>query len=171
MTGLPNAGRITSSLNTAKNDTGRIAFCGPYVVSALTGHTISQIEEQIRRDRGQPQENEKKIEGTTSDELASVLAVFGYEMTQKADYMAFPRKERPTVWQWMQKPRNAWIHYILAIQKGKEGHWILIKGVKMCDTYTEGRWTFVCDGPHRGARIAEIFEVRKALAGHSVSDV
>jgi hypothetical protein len=35
----------------------------------------------------------------------------------------------------------------------------------MCDTYTEGRWTFVVDGPHRGARIMEIFEVevRKSL--------
>ena len=74
------------------------------------------------------------------------------------------RKERPSLWTWMQKPRNAWAHYILAIHKGKEGHWILIKGVKMCDTYTEGKWTFVCDGPHRGARIMDIYEVRKALA-------
>ncbi len=165
MTGQPATGRITSSLNDAKNDTGRTAYCGPYVVSALTGHPISHIEEKIKRDRCQPDDSKKKIEGTTSDELESALAAFGYAMTQKADYMSLPRKERPTVWQWMQKPRNAWIHYILAIQKGKQGHWILIKGVKMCDTYTEGQWTFVCDGPHRGARIAEIFEVRKALAG------
>ena len=64
----------------------------------------------------------------------------------------------------MQKPRNAWAHYILAVHKGKEGHWILIKGVKLCDTYSEGKWQFVCDGPHKGARIMEIFEVRKALA-------
>ena len=66
-------------------------------------------------------------------------------------------------WTWMQKPRNAWIHYILAIHKGKEGHWVLIKGVKLCDTYSEGRWQFVCDGPHKGCRIMEVFEVRKAL--------
>ena len=59
----------------------------------------------------------------------------------------------------MQKPRNAWIHYILAIHKGKEGHWVLIKGVKLCDTYSEGRWQFVCDGPHKGGRIMEVFEV------------
>ena len=166
MTGLPATGRIASSLNTAKNDTGRTAFCGPYVVSALTGFPVSQIEEQIRFERSQTSKSKKRIEGTTSDDLAEVLSGFGYDMTQTADYMHLPRKERPTVWQWMQKPRNAWIHYILGIQKGKEGHWILIKGVKMCDTYTEGQWTFVCDGPHRGARIGEIFEVRKALAGH-----
>jgi hypothetical protein len=63
----------------------------------------------------------------------------------------------------MQHPRNAWAHYILAIHKGKEGHWILIKGVKMCDTYTAGKWMFVCDGPHRGARIMEVFEVKRAI--------
>ena len=77
--------------------------------------------------------------------------------------MHLSRKERPSLWAWMQKPRNAWVHYILAIHKGKEGHWILIKGVKHCDTYTEGRWQFVCDGPHKGCRIMEVFEVRKAL--------
>jgi hypothetical protein len=37
-----------------------------------------------------------------------------------------------------------------------------VKGVKMCDTFTEGKWTFVVDGPHRGCRIMEIFEVKKA---------
>ncbi len=85
-------------------------------------------------------------------------------MTLKETHMAKPRKERPTLWTWMQKPRNVWAHYILAVHKGKEGHWILVKGVKMCDTYTEGRWTFVVDGPHRGARIMEIFEVRSRSA-------
>ena len=41
------------------------------------------------------------------------------------------------------------MHYILAVHKGKEGPWVLIKGVKLCDTYSEGRWQFVCDGPTR----------------------
>jgi hypothetical protein len=34
---------------------------------------------------------------------------------------------------------------------------------KLCDTYSEGRWQFVCDGPHKGARIMEVFAVRKDL--------
>jgi hypothetical protein len=32
----------------------------------------------------------------------------------------------------------------------------------MCDTFTEGKWTFVVDGPHRGCRIMEVFEVKRA---------
>ena len=155
--------RTTSALSEAKNDTGRIAYCGPYVVSAITGWSISKIEEAFRRVRCEPDDTEAQVKGTDADEVRNVLADFGYTMELKSTFMDLPRKERPSVWAWMQKPRNAWSHYILAISKGKEGHWILIKGVKMCDTYTDGRWQFVCDGPHRGAKIMEIFEVRKDL--------
>ena len=98
-----------------------------------------------------------------TDEVEAALAHFGFRMELKESFLRVSRKERPTVWTWMQKPRNAWAYYILAIHKGKEGHWILVKGVKMCDTFTEGKWTFVVDGPHRGCRIMEVFEVKKSI--------
>ncbi len=162
--GLANAhSRMASSLNEVKNDTGRTAYCGPYVVSAITGHAIARIEDLIRAHRDIPDGRKPIVEGTDTEEVMAALAGLGYEMRRINDFQDLPRKQRPTVWSWMQKPRNARVHYILAIHKGKEGHWILIKGVKMCDTFTDGKWTFVCDGPHRGARIMEIFEVRKAL--------
>lgn len=149
--------RTPTGLSEAKNDTGRTAFCGPYVLSAITGYPISKIEDIIRTHRLHP--DGTPVKGTGSEDVAAALAHFGYGMTLKETYMSKPRRERPTLWTWMQKPRNVWKHYILAVHKGKEGHWILVKGVKMCDTYTEGRWTFVVDGPHRGARIMEVFEV------------
>ena len=155
--------RTTSALNDVRNDTGRIAFCGPYVISAVTGWSISKVEDEIRRLRDLPASKKPVVRGTYTDEVEGALLSFGYAMREVESYMHLARKERPTVWSWMQKPRNAWSHYILAIHKGKEGHWILIKGVKMCDTFTEGRWQFVCDGPHRGARIMEVFEVKRAL--------
>ena len=43
-----NAARLTSSLNDARNDTGRIAFCGPIVLSAITGYSVSKVEDEIR---------------------------------------------------------------------------------------------------------------------------
>jgi len=163
-TALDDAGaRLTSSLNDARNDTGRIAFCGPIVLSAITGYSISKVEDEIRAFRNPESEARPIVRGTYAEEVAAALAHFGYSMDLKHSYMGRPRKERPSLWTWMQKPRNAWVHYILAIHKGKEGHWVLIKGVKLCDTYSEGRWQFVCDGPHKGARIMEVFEVRKAL--------
>ncbi len=162
MAAIAGAARTKSSLMDAKNDTGRVAFCGPYVLSALTGHPISHCEEAVNCFRGVTPD--APIKGTSGMEVAAALTSFGYEMTLKNDFHNLPRKERPTLWQWMQKPRNAWVHYLLAIHKGKEGHWILVKGVKMCDTFTEGQWTFVVDGPHRGCRIMEIFEIKKQIA-------
>jgi len=157
------APRTTSSLNTVNNDTGRVAFCGPYVLSAITGYSISKVEDAVRSFRELPEHRKPVVKGTYAEEVEAALRTFGYKMALKESFMHLERKARPTVWGWMQKPRSAWAHYILAIHKGKEGHWILIKGVKMCDTYTEGKWTFVCDGPHRGARIMEIFEVKRSL--------
>lgn len=153
------AQKLTSGLSEVQNDTGRVAFCGPFVLSALTGHTVTKIEDVIRNGRHLPGGVRHQIKGTYTEEVAAALAHFGYRMTLQESHLARAKKERPTLWQWMQKPRNAWVHYILAIHKGKEGHWVLIKGVKMCDTFTEGKWTFVCDGPHRGARIMEVFQV------------
>jgi hypothetical protein len=158
---LADTARLTSSLAEAQNDTGRTAFCGPYVLSAITGYPISKIEELIRFERGT--QRKTVVKGTGSDEVAAALAQFGYDMTLTESFMCRERKERPTLLSWLQKPHNVWAHYILAVHKGKEGHWILMKGVKMCDTYTEGRWTFAVDGPHRGARIMEVFQVRKSL--------
>ena len=40
---------------------------------------------------------------------------------------------------------------------------MLIKGVKLCDTYSGGKWEFVCDGPHKGAKIQEVFEIKRAI--------
>jgi len=159
---LDHGGRkTTSSLSEVRNDTGRTAFCGPYVISAVTGWSISKVEDEIRKIRDLPDHANAIVRGTYTEEVAMALNAFGYEMVTITSYMHLARKERPTLWSWMQKPRNAWTHYILAIHKGKEGHWILVKGVKMCDTFTEGRWQFVCDGPHRGARIMEVFAVKR----------
>lgn len=159
-----NAPRTTSNLMEARNDTGRVAFCGPFVLSAITGYPISRVEDVIRAHRELPADAKAVVKGTYSEEVAAALTHFGYDMTLKESHLSRPRKERPTLWSWMQRPRNAWTYYIIALHKGREGHWVLIKGVKLCDTFTEGKWTFVCDGPHRGARIMEVFEVRKSLS-------
>ena len=160
---FPDGGTRLTGLNAARNDTGRLAFCGPVVLSAITGYSVSRIESEIRAIRGAQGSTRAVVKGTDADEVGAALATFGYGMALTETYMDRPRKERPSLWGWMQKPRNAWVHYILAIHKGKEGHWVLIKGVKLCDTYSEGRWQFVCDGPHKGARIMEVFAVRRAL--------
>jgi hypothetical protein len=164
--------RLSSSLHKANNDTGRTAFCGPIVVSAITGYSVSRIEAEVLafRDIAHDETLRRKpvVKGTYAEEVAAALAQFGYSMERTESYMHLPRKERPSLWgSWMQRQRNPWIHYILALHVGKQGHWVVIKGVKVCDTYSDGTWQFVCDWPHRSKRIMEVFEVRRALGAPS----
>ena len=156
--------RLSSSLHEANNDTGRTAYCGPIVVSAITGFPVSKVETEIRGFRNIAPDSKPIVKGTYTEEVAAALSHYGYSMQLKESYMNRPRKERPSLYGgWMQKPRNSWIHYVIALHVGKEGHWVVVKGVKVCDTYSEGAWQFVCDWPHRSKRIMEIYEVRKAL--------
>jgi hypothetical protein len=156
--------RLFSSLNEANNDTGRTAFCGPIVLSAITGYSVSKIEDEIRAFRNISPDSKPVVKGTYTEEVAAALSHYGYTMQLKESYMNRPRKDRPSLWgNWMQRPRSPWIHYVIALHVGKQGHWVVIKGVKVCDTYSDGTWQFVCDWPHRSKRIMEVYEVRKAL--------
>src|SRR5262245_37913287 len=156
--------RLSPSLHEANNDTGRVAFCGPIVVSAITGFSVSKVEAEVHAFRNLPVDRAPIVKGTYAEEVSAALAHFGYRMELKESYMQLPRKERPTLWgSWMQRPRNPWVHYILALHVGKQGHWVVIKGVKVCDTYSDGAWQFVCDWPNRSKRIMEVYEVRRAL--------
>ncbi|MFL5533056.1 MAG: hypothetical protein ACJ8BC_13895 [Gemmatimonadales bacterium] len=156
--------RLSSSLHEANNDTGRAAFCGPIVVSAITGYSVSKVEAEVHTFRNLPPGRGGVVKGTYPEEVAAALAQFGYRMERKESYMHLPRKERPSLWgNWMQRQRNPWVHYVLALHVGKQGHWVVIKGVKVCDTYSDGTWQFVCDWPHKSKRIMEVYEVRRAL--------
>jgi len=152
---------LTSSRIDARNDTGRLAYCGPFVVSAITGFSISHIEEAIRLYRQDIGDANDVIAGTSTSEVSAALEVFGFALKEVENFWHLEKRERPTVWNWMQRPRSAWCHFILAIHVGSGGHWITVKGTKICDTYTDGRWVFAADGPHRGKKIMEIYSVRQ----------
>jgi hypothetical protein len=155
---------LTPSLHVARNDTGRTAYCGPTVVSAITGFSVSKVEEAIHAVRKDNAEMaERMIIGTNAADVAATLALFSYGMHKVEDYNHLERKERPTVAAWARKPRSAFSFYVIAVTVGKEGHWICIKGAKLCDTHTDGRWVFMTDGPHKGARILDVWRVARVI--------
>src|SRR5262245_56271304 len=99
------AARLTSSLNEARNDTGRVAFCGPIVLSAITGYSVSRVESEIRAFREIAPARKPIVRGTNAEEVAAALAHFGYGMRLEQSFLHLPRKERPSLWAWMQRPR------------------------------------------------------------------
>ena len=82
-------------------------------------------------------------------------------MDKVEDFTSIERKSRPTVWNWMQRPRSVFSYYVLAVHKRRGGHWISIKGGKICDTFTGGKWVDAAYGPNRGCRIIEVFQVKR----------
>ena len=161
--------RLASSLHEANNDTGRVAFCGPVVLSAITGYSVSKVEDEVRAFRDLAAERKPVVKGTYAEEVAAALAHFGYSMELRDSFMHLPRKERPSLSSWMDKGRagnerrKTFSYYIVALHKKNEGHWVVLKGIHLCDTYSDGRWQLFCNGQHTGARIMEVFEVRKSL--------
>jgi len=153
--------RLTTGLNAANNDTGRTAYCGPTVLSAITGYPVSWIEALIHEQRADPATAREIIEGTSTVDVAEALAIFGFGMDKIEDFNTLERKNRPTVWTFMQRPRSVFSYYVLAVHKGRVGHWISLKGSKICDTYTGGKWVDACYGPNRGCRIMEVYQVKR----------
>jgi hypothetical protein len=72
--------RLSSSLHEANNDTGRVAFCGPIVVSAITGYSVSKIEAEVHAFRNVTPGRSRAVKGTYPEEVAAALAHFGYSM-------------------------------------------------------------------------------------------
>jgi hypothetical protein len=95
--------RLSSSLHEANNDTGRTAYCGPIVVSAITGFPVSKVETEIRAFRNIGPDSKPIVKSTYTEEVAAALAHYGYSMQLKESYMNRPRKERPSFYgNWMQ---------------------------------------------------------------------
>ena len=144
-----------SSLHEAKNDTGRVAFCGPVVLSAITGYSVSKVETEIRTFRNIDPDRKPVVRGTYTEEVAAALDHFGYIMELKESFMHLSRKERPSLSSWVdsrragKERRKIFSYYVLAIHKKNEGHWVLIKGSHLCDTYTEGRGSSCAKAPTR----------------------
>ena len=158
--------RLASSLHEANNDTGRVAFCGPVVLSAITGYSVSKVEDEVRAFRNVDPGRKPVIRGTYTEEVAAALAHFGYIMELKDSFMKLSRKERPSLCgstaaggQKKRKPVPLRARHAQEERRALGAD----QGLQLCDTYTEGRWQFVCESPHKGARIMEVFEVRKAL--------
>ncbi|MEL7304080.1 MAG: hypothetical protein AAGJ53_10345, partial [Pseudomonadota bacterium] len=87
--------QTTSSLNVACNDTGRTAFCGPIVVSAITGLPVSAVEAELNRARGL-ESSKRQVVGTYSEDVEGALAALGYDMREVENFLDRERKQRPT---------------------------------------------------------------------------
>ena len=163
MPALDEGARLTSSLNEARNDTGRIAFCGPIVLSAITGYSVSKMEDEIRAFRDLAPERKPVVKGTHAEEVAAALAHFGYNMDLKESYMRLSRKERPSRLDLDAEAAQRLGALHPRHPQGQGGPLGADQGREAVRHLLGGALAVRVRRPPQGRRIMEVFEVRKAL--------
>lgn len=183
---VPTIASVLPPLAPAVNDTGRMVWCGPVALSAITGKPASGIEALIREYRqthppapltraqrqrvagmvasnggaatGEATGEDGVVTGTNTREVAAALAAMGWEM---ACVWNAASSDPLTLRAWLVRPRIAYRHHLIGLRCARVGHWVAIKGVMLADTYSGGAWGFAVGSRHLGARLLDVHEVWK----------
>lgn len=142
------------------HDVRTSAFCGPTAVAAITGQPISAVRDAYRFVRfehrwiGFPRR--PPIMGTTSEELASVLRLFGFD--GHWEY----HTDKPTLAAYLKARQGYCRTHPTAVFFGR--HVVAIKGWEFCDTFTDGQVVEADDAPHRRKRVRAVFVITEQIA-------
>jgi hypothetical protein len=102
--------------------TGRNSYCGPAVISTLTGMTTDSAAEIVRRRTGQ-----RVVKGMYTRELRDALYSLGITSDVR------PVTGKPTLNQWMTHHReNSKSTYLVVVT----GHFIVVQQSHMIDNHT-----------------------------------
>jgi hypothetical protein len=152
---------------------GETTWCGPSVISSITGFPVALIVRVIKDQRtkrgvghfeklhpdgwGKTIKVERRVQGTYAQEVNECLKHFGYrivltETNVPNTYNGNP----PTIARWLKtrKDRNE----MNLVSAGH--HWQLIKGVKFVDSFTKVP-VFIRKAPHRRARVKDVYKVER----------
>jgi len=151
-----------------KNET---AWCGPSIVSSITGEPIGKINEVIKAQRvrhgygtflrfnwhsGDEHEVRQAVKGTSTREIKLCLNHYGFDINPSCNNAPKKTKGRePTISQWL-KQRT--VRECNLVSAGH--HWQLVQGVYFCDSFT-GKPVIVSVAPHQRARVRAIYKVTK----------
>jgi len=162
--------------NTRVDQTGN-GFCGPLVLAAIMGCSTAEAAERVRQATLQ----KRAIKGTDWWELEMTLRQRGFRTSHKQvpaqRYVAdrVPGKPLlngakwdaqytpvklvgPTLAEWLRTTkRDPDAYYIIEVPH----HWVLVKGRKFVDTFTEGEWVFLRSAPHRRKRVKAVWKVER----------
>jgi len=144
---------INHNLNT-------LLWCGPAVVSAITGADTELIRELIRAHR----KNRKSVvTGTRAEDLEFALHKLGYAM--RLFYMCHGELlDHLTMAKWLKTyKRKAGVAYVIELcgtKREPDGHWAVVLGGYYCCSHIE-KWVPIEQAPNRRVRVATVYTVKK----------
>jgi hypothetical protein len=136
---------------------GERTYCGPSVISAVTGFPVAIICEVINRHRLAKGLGHTKIHvgGTYFPEVNACLKHYGFEAVPTEMNVPLTHNgNKPTIARWIKQRTDR--NELNLIEAGN--HWQLIKGVKFVDSFTKVP-VFIRKAPHRCARVNRVWEI------------
>jgi hypothetical protein len=143
------------ALHEAHNSETTKSWCGPTVVSSITGRDVARVKDLIRDRRGYKWLGKEAVKGTTWNDIHHALKHYGYRLDSQS---AFFDKERPTLAGWLRmtsKTRKPDAYYVVNLTD----HWVVIHGRKFCDSLTKGKPVFLRSAPGRRKRVERVYVV------------
>jgi len=158
---------------------GETTWCGPAVISSITGFPVALIvrvikDQRIQRGDGYTErvidirdedgwmvdqksiDVERPVKGTGWYEVNKCLLHYGYQLTRSKNKPLSHNSNPPTIARWLKtrKDRNE----MNLVSAGN--HRQLIKGVKFVDSFTKVP-VFIRKAPHRRARVKSVWKVER----------
>lgn len=136
-------------------------WCGPAVLSALTGRTTDDVADLIRRITGR-----RQVTRTSAQELEQVLKLHGLRMVPFSKWRSaaygdsYGKPTRPTFAAWLRRmlPFRTPGRVFLVDQH----HWVLVSGRRFVDSLTRDVVTIKHEKVRRRARVVRVWEIVKA---------
>lgn len=157
--------KTTPPLKAVSKDTKAKNWCGPTVVSAITGASVPVVKALIKRRRN----DDKAVRGTSHGDLEHAFRMLGFKCSVERH---IPRDEQVTLAAWLKARTKEQVNatYILCVSFGKaggglfsghweKGHWVVVRGRKFLDTFTKGQPVNLSDAPHRRKRVTSVMRV------------
>ena len=153
---------------------GETTWCGPSVISSITGFPVALIvrtikDQRIKRGVGYNErwinlpydtkiiQAERPVQGTYSYEVNECLKHYGYRIVSTKTNVPIPHNGNPpTIAKWLKQRKDR--NELNLVDAGN--HWQLIKGVKFVDSFTKVP-VFIRKAPHRRARVKSVWKVER----------
>ena len=143
-------------LRPVKTLNGERTFCGPSVISAITGFPVALICEVINRHRLERRESTRiDVGGMHFYEVNDCLRTYGYKaLPTEMNVPLFFNGSKPTIARWIKQRKDR--NELNLVDAGN--HYQLIKGVKFVDSFTKVP-VFIRKAPHRRSRGASVWKI------------
>jgi hypothetical protein len=138
-----------------------LLWCGPAVVSALTGADTDTIRELIRVKR---KDSDARVIGTHPEEIEYAFYKLGYSMRLFYMCHSHDNMDHLTLAKWLRtykrKPGVGYVIELCGTKKEPSGHWCVVLGNHYCCSLT-GKWVPLDKCPNRRVRVESVHTVRR----------